>query len=309
MVDAKHKAARFSGVLTCILVAILISVKAIAYISTGSASILASLVDNIADFLMSILSFLAVIYSLKPADDDHRSGHGKIEGLFAMLQSAVMILGGVVVAYQGVLALLMGGRVIDLSGENAVVAIGVIIFSLCMTRLISYLQSRAVQATGSLAIESDHAHYSVDTVQNILILTVLGAIYFGAPSYIDGICAVLISLWMGWNALTVARNGIDMVLDRELAKEQRQQILDIVNNHDKVLGVHDLRATRSGMKELIFFDIEASPAMSVEEAHDITRDLERGILRLFPSAEIMIHVDPAGDISDSRHTVAAVHHK
>lgn len=99
-----------------------------------------------------------------------------------------------------------------------------------------------------------------------------------------------------------------MILDREMEQESRDKILDIINGHALVLGVHDLRATRSGIKEMIAFDIEVEEHFTVRQSHDVTRDVENAILEQFPMAEIMIHVDPAGDIADSRHTVAAIHH-
>ena len=61
-----------------------------AYIQSGSASILASLTDSIGDSAISIMSYLAVNLSLKPADKEHRHGHGKVEGLAALFQAAFL---------------------------------------------------------------------------------------------------------------------------------------------------------------------------------------------------------------------------
>ncbi len=60
------------------------------FIFSGSTSILASLMDSLADATVSVMTFFAVRFSLKPADTNHRSGHGKIEGLAALFQSLLI---------------------------------------------------------------------------------------------------------------------------------------------------------------------------------------------------------------------------
>jgi len=71
---------------------ILIVVKAAAWLYTGSASLLGSLIDSFMDSMASLLSMAAVRYSLKPADEEHRFGHGKAESLAALAQSAFIML-------------------------------------------------------------------------------------------------------------------------------------------------------------------------------------------------------------------------
>ena len=62
------------GVATTLIVA-----KAIAWWLSGSVSLLAGLTDSLLDGAASFLNLLAVHYAIRPADDDHRYGHGKAE--------------------------------------------------------------------------------------------------------------------------------------------------------------------------------------------------------------------------------------
>ena len=62
---------------------ILVLSKALAWWLSGSVSLLAGLTDSALDAVASFLNLLAVHYALKPADDDHRYGHGKAEALAA----------------------------------------------------------------------------------------------------------------------------------------------------------------------------------------------------------------------------------
>ena len=61
--------------------------KAIAWWLSGSVSLLAGLTDSLLDGAASLLNLIAVHYALRPADDDHRYGHGKAEALAGLGQA------------------------------------------------------------------------------------------------------------------------------------------------------------------------------------------------------------------------------
>lgn len=76
--------------------------KAIAWWLSGSVSLLAGLTDSLLDSAASLLNLLAVHYSLRPADDDHRYGHGKAEALAGLAQAMFIGASAVLVAIQAV---------------------------------------------------------------------------------------------------------------------------------------------------------------------------------------------------------------
>ena len=65
----------------------LIAAKFVAWLVTGSVSVLASLIDSLMDAAASLINLFAVRYSLMPADGEHRFGHGKAESLAGLAQA------------------------------------------------------------------------------------------------------------------------------------------------------------------------------------------------------------------------------
>ena len=65
---------------------VLVGAKLFAWLITGSVSVFASLLDSLMDTVPSVINLFAVDYSLKPADADHRFGHGKAEALAGLGQ-------------------------------------------------------------------------------------------------------------------------------------------------------------------------------------------------------------------------------
>jgi ferrous-iron efflux pump FieF len=303
MVQHKAKPALRAGIMTIAIASFLVALKGFAFIVTGSLAVLSSLIDSVLDVNISVVNYLAIRYSAKPADEEHRYGHGKIEGLAALLQAS-MIGGAAVFLIFEVLSRLIAPQ----SMQAHITAIVVMIISAFASLVIVMIQNRALERSGSLAVESDRAHYTSDIIMHAGVIVAVLIQFYKGPAWIDAAFAAIVVLWMANTAREIASKGLDMILDRELPREQRERLLALINNHAGVLGVHDLRTTRSGMKEIITFDIEADPQLSLHDAHAITKDLEREILEIFPEAEIMIHVDPHGEIEDSRHKVASVHH-
>src|ERR1035437_2491697 len=84
----RPRMALLAGGASMAVVTVLIIIKAAAYAGSNSASALASLVDSVIDAAASLMTFMAIHISLKPADSDHRYGHGKAEGLAALFQAA-----------------------------------------------------------------------------------------------------------------------------------------------------------------------------------------------------------------------------
>lgn len=296
----KPRAALAAGAASLAVVVVLIAVKLIAYIYSGSSSVFASLMDSIVDVTASAMSFLAIHLSLKPADKNHRSGHGKIEGLAALLQSLLILGGGFSLMCEAAARLFAPKPV-----EAAPFAIAIMLFSIILSILLIRLQNKALQSAPSLAVESDKAHYSMDILVNSGVIAVLILLQFGVPLWIDPLFSLLVSFYLAFTAWTIARKGLDMLLDHELPKQTRAHILDIIQEQNGVLGVHDLRTSQSGMRVFISFDIEADPNLSLIGAHDIARKVEESLLNIYPHADIMIHVDPHGDTADSRHMVKA----
>lgn len=296
-------AARFAGIASMVTVMVLIVAKAITYWLSGSASIYASLMDSLADATVSAMSFLALHLSLKPADKNHRSGHGKVEGLAALFQALLIFIAGLSLLWESTNRFLHPQPI-----SHHLLAVAIMGFSILATSVLVAIQNRALRSAPSLAVEADKAHYSMDILVNSGVILVLLAIHMGAPDLVDPIFAFGVVGYLGMTALRIGGQGINMLLDRELPKPTRNRILEIIREQPGVLGVHDLRTSQSGMRINIIFDIEADPDLSLRAAHEITRIVEQALLQEFAHADIMIHVDPHGDTDDSRHLVQGVHH-
>lgn len=292
-----HKALT-AGMASIATVTVLILLKTVMFIFSGSTSILASLMDSLADATVSVMTFFAIRFSLKPADDNHRSGHGKIEGLAALFQSLLIGLAGAALLFES------GRRVLNPQPvEHHELGIAIMLISIVLSVVLVRIQGKVLKEAPSLAVEADQAHYSTDIIVNAGVIVVLLILMAGGPVWIDTVFGVLVTGYLLLTAKNIAMKGMDMLLDRELPEEIRQTIINKARAHPQVMDIHDLRTSRSGMRVFISFDIEVDGSMSLTAAHDISRALEMELLHDHPHAEIMIHIDPYGDPHDTRHNL------
>jgi ferrous-iron efflux pump FieF len=301
--EIKLHYALYAGAAALITAGFLIIIKGGAWIASDSAAVLASLADSIIDAGISIMNFYAIRYSLKPADHEHRHGHGKVEGVAAMFQGAFIFGAGVFLIFESLSRFTSHEPV-----EAHMLSMVVMGVSVVASIALVFIQNYSLKHAPSLAVKSEKAHYSTDIILNGGVMLVLFLLYQGAPLWIDPVFALIVVAYLGKTAWDIVVEGLDMLLDRELPDNDRETILRKIRSHKEVKNVHDLRTRKSGMKIYMSFDMELDADKSLRDAHAISLEVEHDLLELYPNAEIMIHKDPYGvPHEESRHNVPGVH--
>jgi len=222
----------------------LIVAKGIAWWLSGSVSMLAGLTDSALDGITSLLNLLAVHYALRPADDDHRYGHGKAESLSGMAQALFIGGSAVLIALQAI------DRLKHPEPVGAPwLSIGVIVFSLALTLALLMLQHRVIKETGSNAVRADSLHYRSDMMLNGSILVALVLAGFGW-NQLDAWFGLGIAGYILWSAVQIARESFAVLMDEELPTDVSQHMLELACGVPGVLGAHDLRTRISAITGL-----------------------------------------------------------
>lgn len=276
-----------SAIYAAVIVAIsLILLKAYAWYDTKSLSILGTLADSVLDIGASIVNLFAVTHALKPADDDHRFGHGKLEAIAGLGQATFILVSAFFLLYQSFLRIHHNEAATDLS-----FGIGVMIFSVAVTAALVSFQNYVIKRTGSLAVRSDAAHYRGDLLVNASVLVGLFAVQKFGFAMLDSLLAIAISFYIGYSSFHILKDSFNVLMDRELDDEIREKIHQIATAHEQIQGIHDLRTRSTGSSYFIQLHVELDDKMSLKQAHAISDELEKNIQKEFPLAEVFIHQD------------------
>ncbi len=266
---------------------LLIAIKSVAWVMTGSVALLGSLLDSVLDFSISAINFFAISHSLTPADHEHRFGHGKAEALAALAQAAIISVSALFLLSQSVTGF-FEPRILN----HSWIGVGVISASIVLTLLLVFVQRRVAKNTGSLAIGADSAHYEGDLYMNVAVIAAL--ILNDYIVYADPALGVVVTLILFNSARGIAIKSFKQLMDHEVNDETRAQIRDIIVSHPDVHDVHDLRTRRSGIQLFIQAHIELDGSITLARAHHISDEVELSLEGVFPDADILLHQDPAG---------------
>ncbi len=292
--DANNKLRQIASIASVTVAVVLISIKFLAYMLTDSVSLLSSLMDSTIDVMASIVTLIGVRHAMQPADEKHRYGHGKLEALSAMAQAIFISCSAIFLFYEA-MHRFIHPQIIDKVGIGYTV-MGV---SIALTICLVFFQRYVVKKTGSVAIEADHLHYKGDVLMNIGVIAALFLTSMTGWAYFDPIFACLIALLLLYGAKEIGLTSYKVLMDHELPEEDRKKIMQIAESHKKVEYVHDLRTRTTGHHTFIEFHLEMDGSMSLDEAHDITEEIEMLLYKEFPNADVSIHQEPAG-IDDDR---------
>jgi ferrous-iron efflux pump FieF len=271
---------------------VLITAKLIAWGVSDAVSLLATLIDSVLDALASLINLLAVRHALTPADREHRFGHGKAEAL-AGLGQAAFIAGSA-----GFLLLESARRFANpVALDTYGLGVAVMVFSMAATLGLLWYQRRVIRQTGSTAISADALHYRTDLLVNGSVIVALWLSVKGWPGF-DPLFAVAIALYILYSAWEIVTQASDHLMDRELPDEEREQIKAIARSHPEVRGMHDLRSRRSGIDTFIQMHLELDDELRLLRAHTISDEVEQRLQQAYPTAEIIIHIDPVSVVPD-----------
>ncbi len=260
--------------------------KAVAWWLSGSVSLLAGLTDSLLDGAASLINLLAVHYSLRPADDDHRYGHGKAEALAGLGQAAFIGVSALLVGAQGV------DRLLHPQPLGApLVGIVVIVVSLLLTAALLAYQRHVVRLTGSTAIRADSLHYRSDLLLNLSILVALVLASYGWAR-LDAIFGIAIAFYILWSAASILREAAAVLMDTELSPEIGEDMQRLARTVPGVLGCHDLRTRISGTRWFVQLHLELPGELSLSRAHALCDEVEAAIKAHYPRAEVLVHADP-----------------
>src|ERR671934_342606 len=186
----------------------LTTAKAVVGVMSGSLALLSEAAHSLIDLGATVMTYFAVRFSGKPADAEHHYGHGKVESVSALAETALLFVLAGVVMWEAAKRL-MSAQPPEV--EATPWAFAVILLSI----LVDFLRARALyrtaEKTSSHALAADALHFNSDMWSSLAVLIGLFGIALGFISA-DSVAAVAVSILIciaGWrlgrrtiNALT-----------------------------------------------------------------------------------------------------------
>jgi cation diffusion facilitator family transporter len=274
---------------------VLIVIKLIAGVMTGSVAIISEAVHSFLDLVASFMAWLAVRVSDAPPDYDHPFGHGKTENLAALFEALLIVVGGVYIVKEAIEGIIKGRDLPDLKIGLAVMFISSVINAFISRRLF-----KIGRETQSPALVADGWHLMTDVYTSGGIFAALLVIEVGKVinpawdlSRIDGISAAIVAFMIIKTGFQLGWEAVGNLIDHSLNPEEIALIKEHIDElYPGIQGYRRLRTRRSGPFRIVVVDLVVDGRITVNEAHLLGSKMVSGIKTHFPTMEITFHLEP-----------------
>lgn len=272
--------------------AVLVLIKMVVGLLSGSIAILASAIDSMLDLSVSLFNYFALHNAEKNPDEKFHYGRSKIEPLAAVIEGIIISFSALFILYEAVLKLLHP-REMQYINESIIV----MILSIVITAALVLFLNSVAKKTGNMVIRADALHYKTDLFSNAAVLTALVVIELSQQELIDPLLGVAIAFYMLYSAFPIIKEGLLMLLDASLPPEDVEKIEQVLSSERGIADYHFLRTRESGSHIFISVHAVFNISVSLYEAHLVSDKLEAKLRELFEDKKvhIMIHMDPYDD--------------
>jgi ferrous-iron efflux pump FieF len=277
----------------------LLFLKGYAAWATASVAMLGSLADTGLDLITSLITLYGVRMAAVPADREHRFGHGKAEALAALFQVGIIGFSAIGIGWRAVARFANGAATAHAETGIAASAVAV-----ATTFALILYQKRVIARTASVAIQTDNIHYQSDLLLNLSVVIALVLDQYAGIRGADPVLGFVIALWLLWGAWIASSRAIDQLMDKEWPEAKRRRFVEVAARHPELKGIHDLRTRTSGAHDFVQFHVWMDPRMTIEEAHRVMDEVEHKLAAEFPGVEILIHIDPEGQVDQPDNPLA-----
>ena len=265
----------------------LTAAKAIIGLTTGSLAILSEAGHSLLDLSATVLTYFAVRISGKPADAEHQYGHGKVESVTALAETALLFVLTAIVIFEAVRRLI-GAQVHAV--DATIAAFAVIIGSIVIDFFRARALKRVAQATMSEALEADALHFRSDMWSSIAVLIGLCGVALGY-AWADAAAAIIVAVFICVAGYRLGRRTIDTLTDTAPAGVS-EQIAAIARQIPGVVAVERVRVRPAGAVLFVELGVSISRTLPFDRVTMIKQQLIDAIRGELPAAELTITTEP-----------------
>jgi cation diffusion facilitator family transporter len=280
-------------------------------IAIGSLALISEALHSSVDVVATVITWLVVRVSDRPADEEHHYGHGKLESISALGVIAMLyvLAGGILVE--------SWSRLREGVPPPVISAIPFIV--LLVDIAVNYWRARALHRTArdtkSQALAADALHFASDVLGSIAVIIGLALSGLGY-AWGDSAAAVAVAVMIALLGLRLARSTVETLVDRapEGASEKAATAIRAVPG---VIDVERLRVRMVGSTHFVEAIVQVPRTFPIDRVEEIKRNAQAAVSGALDDADLTFTAVPVARDNESvrerimviaRNAGLAVHH-
>ncbi|HUT86027.1 MAG TPA: cation diffusion facilitator family transporter, partial [Elusimicrobiales bacterium] len=266
---------------------LLVLFKFLAGILGHSQAMIADSIHSLSDEFATIVTFIALKVSDKPADKDHPYGHGNIEVIISWFVAISLLLTGIYLGYSAIHSITHKHYL----HPNYLALWGAII-SIVLNEFLYRYTIYVAKLINSPVLKANAYDHRSDAFSSIgAALGITGAIY--AFPVLDSIAGIIISMFIIRMGLEIIKDTSKIVMNTMPPESFVREIKNLISKVPEIEHSYKLRIHSVGRKQFMDVSIKVDKDMSVFNGHQIATNLKTEIIKKFPYfKDVIVHVEP-----------------
>ena len=254
-------------------------------------SLIADGIHSVSDLSTDVIALIGNKLSLKPADNKHPFGHGKIEYLTSFIISIIILFLGFSIIYN------------TINNQTIIPKVWVLVVSF-ITIISKYFLSSFIIKEGksinsTILVASGYESRS-DAIGSIgVFLSVIAmhlSSYINIFKYADKVATIIISILIIRTGFNILKENIGLLLGEQLIDEDYLQKIKNIIYENEDLKIKNIHILRNGPYNHLVATITMNNFMSLEEAHDKIDLIELKLKEYDDKIKyVTIHIEPTID--------------
>lgn len=282
----KHQRQKERWIVGSLLLNLFLSVLKLTFaMITGSLALIAEAIHSFSDLAASAISFIGVRLSAKK-NSSFPYGLYKLENITAIIISFFLFF-----ASYEILKDVVFNHESRSEVKNPEYAVLVIVLSMVLTFVYSHFEKKAGERLNSPTLIADAKHIWADFLSSVVVLVGLVSVIFGYHD-VDRYAAGVVSLFILHSGYEIFKDGIKVLLDVSLDKEEIERIKSILLDNPSVVEVKTVRGRVAGSYKFVEIELLLNN-LGLREAHKIVDRLAERIKEQVQNIDsVVIHYEP-----------------
>jgi len=255
---------------------------------TNSLAILSDAAHALFDTVTTLILLVTTKLSLKPPDEEHLYGHGKIEPIGGLIGGIALIGLAAFLFYEAATRILLVGQVV----HHELIGFGAVGYTLAVDFFrIGTLWGRV---ESSLTVKASLYHALSDFASTVIALVGFGLTFIGGDDRIDATASIVLSFLLVYLTIGLIRSSgseLSDAISKSVVAEVRKEILSTKG----VSMCKELKVRRVGDKTYVETTICVPSSMGLAEAHDVASQIEANVIRSHGDSTVTVHIEPIGE--------------
>jgi cation diffusion facilitator family transporter len=268
----------------------LAAVKIVTGVFGNSYVLIADGIESSADVVTSLVVWIGLRFSTRPADADHPYGHGKAESIASAIFAFSLLAAAVVIAVQSV------REILTPHGPPHVFTLPVLLAVIAIKELLARRVSKTGASLDSAVLRADAWHHRSDALTSAAALVGILIALIGGPGFetADDWAALVACGIIAWNGIRLLRGALDEMMDAAVSPDIVREVRKLASSVEGVVEIEKCRIRKLGLHLALDIHVVVDGDLSVRRGHEIAHQVEA---RLRESQhrinDVTVHIEPA----------------